>query len=355
MKVLVIEDNPDHFEIIDDTFREINEIRSDLVSATTLAAGLAQLSETHFDICFCDLNLPDSNIEQTVAWLSSQINSVPMVALTSLDSAVTAETLLNNGVQDYLAKSELSPTLLYKTCRYAIERWRHQQTVADYNQNMQAFCASLSHDFNGHINRIMGVAKGLQKDLEDRINLTPNELQLFAFMQSSTSGIQQLVSDLQKYLSVSYQTQHSENVNLVSVLDKVVESLNNTLTTSFVVNIPKDLPIIQGNTSLLHVLFHNLISNSIKFNDNLPIIDISYKQKEGSVEVQLKDNGLGFEQIHAARIFSPFCRLTNSKNISGSGLGLSVVKRITELHLASIRVESEPGKGSSFILKFNHA
>ncbi|MBA6340378.1 response regulator [Colwellia sp. MB02u-10] len=352
MKVIVIEDNPDHFEIIEDAFASITGINAQVVRADTLAAGKSLLFSEYFDICLCDLQLPDSSIAQTVDWLSSQTHPLPMVTLTSLHSIEIAQNLLHKGVQDYLSKDELTAQLLYKTCQYAIERFRHQQEATGYNQDMQVFCDSLSHDFNGHINRIKGVSRALKSDLMERTSCTADELQWFDYLETSTSEVQNLVSDLQSYLSVGYVNQSFETVCLKLVVKKVVASLKSALQIDFEANMPNELPTISGNPALLQLLFQNLIANSIKFNNNQPIIDITMKDNGNYIDIVLRDNGIGFDPIHAQKIFSPFNRLANGKKFSGSGLGLSIVKRIVAHHDGSIEAHSALGVGSKFTLKF---
>ena len=100
------------------------------------------------------------------------------------------------------------------------------------------------------------------------------------------------------------------------------------------------------------ILFQNLLSNSVKFNNSVPVIDISVQDNGNYVEVILQDNGIGFDPIHAQNIFSPFNRLDNGKRFSGSGLGLSIVKRIVEYHRGNIKADSEINVGSKFTLNF---
>lgn len=352
MRVLIIEDNPDHFEITEDAFLSIPELNIQIVSAMTLSMGIEILSSEQFDICLCDLQLPDSSIEHTVEWLSYQTHSLPMVILTSLDNVDIAEDLLNKGVQDYLAKDGLTSRLLYKTCRYAIERWKHQQTVAGHNKDMQVFCASLSHDFNGHINRIMGVSKALQSDLAQRINFSSSDLQWFSYLNKSTNEIHSLVSDLHEYLSVGYADQEFVAIDISDVIKNVEDSLKSSLQIEFILNMHKNNCLIQGNVALLQLLFQNLFSNSIKFNERLPVIDITFRESGDYIEIEFQDNGVGFNPSSVEKIFKPFSRLDKSKSTPGSGLGLSIVKRIIEHHYGSINVCSEIGVGTRFNLKF---
>lgn len=352
MKVLVIEDNPDHFEIIEDAFISISEIKPQIVSVDTLSLGIEKLLSESFDICLCDLQLPDSPIAQTVEWLSSQSHSLPLVILTSLNSIDVAESVLNRGVQDYLAKDELTPSLLHKTCRYAIERWKHQQFVDEHNKDMQAFCSSLSHDFNGHINRIMGVSKALQEDLASRVSFSPSDLKWFGYLHKSTKEIHGLVSDLHEYLSVGYAEKEFIAIDIIDVLKNVVDSVRNTFQLEFTVNIPDAHFVLQGNVALLQLLFQNLLSNSLKFNDNVPVIDICCREVGDYIEIEVQDNGIGFDASLTEKIFQPFSRLDRSKKHAGSGLGLSIVKRIMEHHNGLIKVHSQIDIGTQFNLKF---
>ena len=352
MKLLIIEDNQDHYELIEDMLSVIDDFKVSLVHETRLKQGANRLISEQFDLCLCDLKLADSSIEETVAWLSSQSTILPIIALTSLNSLEVARGLLKQGVQDYIAKDDLSVPLLYKTCRYAVERWHYQQRIEAYNQDMQIFCASLSHDFNGHISKIMCVSDILRSDISKRIPLTVNDNALFDYIENSTNRIIDLTAGLQQYLSVGYSQKEFQEVNLTELLTNVVVSIRSSTTAIFEAKIQKVFPVIQGSAPLLHILFHNLISNAIKFNEKTPKITVSCTIEEQSVTICVQDNGIGFDVKEANYIFSPFYRLKNSKKITGSGLGLSIVKRVVEHHHAAIRVESELGVGSKFILTF---
>ena len=352
MNILIIEDNSDHLAFITDVLDSITEFDVVVSSAETIAEGNKLLLNERFDICLCDLHLPDSSIDETVEWLGSQSFPVPIIILTSINSVEIAKTLLNKGIQDYIAKDDMSPQLLYRTCRYAIERWKHQRDIESYNKDMKAFCSSLSHDFNGQIIRIKGVSSMLKLDLEERVKLTAGEETLFDYLNQSTTEIQQLVEDLQQYLSMEYTENSNVMVDLNRVIHKVTKSLTAAHPHKFIVNTENTLPHIYGNNSLMHLLFQNLIGNSIKFNQDVPVITISSQTKGNIHQIKVQDNGIGFDVDKATEIFKPFKRLAHKNSYTGSGLGLSIVKRIIEKHKGSIKVESEINKGSCFIMSF---
>jgi signal transduction histidine kinase len=114
-----------------------------------------------------------------------------------------------------------------------------------------------------------------------------------------------------------------------------------------------DMPTIQADESQMLRLFQNLIGNGLKFcSDKRPRVVVSAKLN-GNVdcEIFVNDNGIGFDQRFAELIFKPFQRLHNRDAYGGTGMGLTICRKIVERHGGSIRVESESGKGATFIIR----
>jgi signal transduction histidine kinase len=350
LKILIIEDNPDHLDLIEDMLLAIPDSEIEVSSEVTLGSGIDRLMLEHFDLCLCDLQLPDSSIESTVEWLSNSSVSMPIVTLTSLNSSELAKDLLGKGVQDYVSKEELSPEILARTCRYAIERWKHQQKVNEHNKDMQVFCSSLSHDFNGHISRIIDISNAIKADFNDRFQLTEKDNQWFEFLDISTKAIDQLVTSLQQYLSVEYTSKSFESISLLGIIEATESSILASTKKAFTLNYPDKMPAVLGNPSLIQVMLHNLISNGIKFCEKEPCVSISYSESADFIKVAIKDNGIGFDVAKSELMFRPFSRLANGSEFEGSGLGLSIVSRIVEHQEGSIEVDSTLGEGSIFTI-----
>jgi signal transduction histidine kinase len=113
----------------------------------------------------------------------------------------------------------------------------------------------------------------------------------------------------------------------------------------------------------MHQLFANLISNALKFSEKDPIINFTTTQLSKMdrekldlnpnieyVKINIQDNGIGFEQQYADRIFTIFQRLNNRIDYEGTGIGLALCKKIVDNHQGSIMAESKPGEGSNFII-----
>ncbi|WP_444994466.1 hybrid sensor histidine kinase/response regulator [Aliikangiella sp. IMCC44359] len=353
-KILVIEDNADHFALIENTLLTAFKEGVKLYHAIKLAQGIETLEQQPFDICLCDLKYPDSPLDKTVEKLKQLNSSVPIIILTSLNSIEIAQDLLQHDIQDYLPKEELSPTLLYRICMHAIERKQQQLALEKRNEEMQTFCASLSHDFKGYLRRIPQIATLLRRDLSEHTTLSSKDLERFSMLENSTSAIRDLVDSLGKFLLIGHEETKSEPIDLSALFKKLETLIINTNEDNIQLklDVANNLPTVIGNMSQLIILFHNLISNGIKYNKNSPSIHItsSIDKNQKQCKILVKDNGIGIEKLYFQQIFSPFRRLHNNHEYKGTGLGLSIVKRIIELHKGHIDIESEPGKGSTFIV-----
>ena len=112
------------------------------------------------------------------------------------------------------------------------------------------------------------------------------------------------------------------------------------------------MPVIEADETQILRLFQNLIGNALKFRSNeIPRINIHANHEgNGSCEIVVEDNGIGFEQQYEELIFKPFQRLHGRSEYEGTGMGLAICRKIVERHGGSIRAESEPGKGATFII-----
>jgi light-regulated signal transduction histidine kinase (bacteriophytochrome) len=109
-----------------------------------------------------------------------------------------------------------------------------------------------------------------------------------------------------------------------------------------------DMPFIYADRNQMEQLLQNLILNSIKFSVGIPKIKVSSVEQSENFLFSVKDNGIGIDPQYFERIFQIFQRLLPREEYEGTGIGLSICKRIVERHGGKIWVESEPGKGATF-------
>jgi signal transduction histidine kinase len=108
---------------------------------------------------------------------------------------------------------------------------------------------------------------------------------------------------------------------------------------------------VYGDASLLGQLFSNLLSNAVKYSPDGAVIDVAAAQEGAEIVVSIRDHGIGIPEGDRERVFERYFRGSNTSGIGGSGVGLSLVRSIVDLHKGSIRLESTEGKGSQFTLR----
>ncbi|MEO6723552.1 MAG: ATP-binding protein [Ferruginibacter sp.] len=141
-----------------------------------------------------------------------------------------------------------------------------------------------------------------------------------------------------------------ETVNLDDVLNNVLSLYRKRIEDTHAVVKTSDLPTLQSYKTPLHQVFQNLIGNALKYHENgtPPIVEISCEDKKSAWQFAVKDNGIGISNEYFEKIFVVFKRLHSSDSYSGTGMGLSICKKIIERMGGRIWVESQNGEGCTF-------
>lgn len=160
--------------------------------------------------------------------------------------------------------------------------------------------------------------------------------------------MQNLIDDLLQLSRISTRARDFELVNLNDVILQVKDMLELKIKEKNAKILHPNLPIVKADPVQLFQLFQNLISNSIKYNQNQPLINIDVKADKSKWLFSIKDNGIGFDEKFKERIFVAFQRLHRREEYDGSGIGLAVCKKIVNRHGGTISVNSKPGEGSTF-------
>lgn len=350
MKILLVEDNPDHQRLIKATLLKAFGAEVEVDVLDTFELMVEPLNSGVYDIALVDLILPDSTFEQTVQWLNTQDHITPaVVVLTSMDDDTLGEKLVRGGVQDYVTKGDLTPGFLRRICLHAIQRREHRAALLTQNENMQTFCRSLSHDFNGAIGTISRLAQLLAAEIDKRGERTKRENDWLDGIERAANSVHEITQGLSQVLTVDASEVQHQAVDLDLLMKDVVQRLKAQAGKRFKCEFTP-LGSVLGDKNQLIILFQNLIGNGIKYNQRQPVIHVSAVQDQaaGTCKISVKDNGIGMEQKYIDKIFQPFARLHSGSEFSGSGLGLSIVQRIVKNHEGEISVTSKVGEGSTF-------
>lgn len=220
------------------------------------------------------------------------------------------------------------------------------------NQNLEAFAHAASHDLKEPVRKIQIFTDRLRMHLNDR--LSERDRIMFDKIESVSQRMGELIEDLLLYSQFSLVPLNKEPVDLNENINQVIDDLEVSIQETNATIIVDALPIVIGYKRQLHQMFQNLISNSLKYhNPALPLrIHISSQlMNENGIQyhvIEVRDNGVGFEQEFAEKIFQLFTRLHGNSTHMGSGVGLSTVKKVVDNHKGSIKAESSPGNGALF-------
>jgi light-regulated signal transduction histidine kinase (bacteriophytochrome) len=179
--------------------------------------------------------------------------------------------------------------------------------------------------------------------------LDPKAREFVAYAVDGAARMQQLIRDLLTYSRVSTKVQPFEETNTAEALERAVSNLKLAIEESGGAVTHGTLPVVLGDPLLLSQLFQNLISNALKFRGpQPPLVRIEAERRDNEWLFSVRDNGIGVDPRDFNRIFVIFQRLHSREKYAGTGIGLSVCKKIIERHGGRIWLESQPGQGTTF-------
>jgi PAS domain S-box-containing protein len=228
------------------------------------------------------------------------------------------------------------------------------------NRDLEQFAYVASHDLQEPLRKIQTFAELSERNIEQ-----PDALRRYLEkINSSASRMTNLIKAVLNYSRISKVDSAFVPIDLNSVVKSIETDLELLIEEKKAAIQVEHLPQIEGIPLQINQLFLNLFTNSLKFTTEAPVIRITSRTYSGTeagktpllknvstyVEVVFKDNGIGFEQKYADRVFSIFQRLHPLQDYAGTGIGLALCKKIVENHGGMITVESEPGKGTAFFI-----
>jgi len=244
-----------------------------------------------------------------------------------------------------------------------LELERKTKELERSNTNLEEFAYAASHDLKEPIRKILTFSDRLKDRLKGK--LEEPDRQFFGRMENAAKRMAALIDDLLTYSGVSRGISYFEEVNLNQKVLMVLEDLEVEIQEKGAQITVDSLPILKGHKRQLQQLFQNLIGNALKYSKPgiTPQIHIGAQILSGSDTpldlpaedrykrfhlIEVKDSGIGFRQEDAECIFDVFTRLHGNAEYRGTGVGLSIVRKVIENHKGYIWAESTPGEGSTF-------
>lgn len=220
------------------------------------------------------------------------------------------------------------------------------------NRELQEFASVASHDLQEPLRKVQAFGDLLQRQLGDRLD--DDSRDTLTRMRNAATRMSVLITDLLTYARLGHVRPALGAIRLGDVLGDVLADLDSRIVAAGARIEIGEMPALMADRGQMRQLFTNLLANALKFRRPgvPPVIAIeAIRQDSSHWAISVTDNGLGFEQQYAERMFGMFQRLHGTTH-EGTGVGLALCRRIIEQHGGTVRAEGRPGEGARFTMVF---
>ncbi len=360
-KICLIDDNAEDREVCKRYLAQDTDYTYHIFEADCAKQGLDLCRKIQPDCVLLDDDLPDSRGLDVLSQFAMENGSLisAVIVLVSVEDEAMALDAMKKGAQDYLVKTEMTPGNLFRAIHQSIERTAMRSTVArqqrdleQRNQALRSFAYALAHDMRAPLRAINGFSQIIVEDYFQTIS--PEVQHYVTGIVQAGRQMDQIIEGLLHYTRIEHQPVRRRSVELSYLLRQISGELTGRLREmQATLTIAPDLPRVYGDLTLLRQVFTNLISNALIYHrpDLPPQVIIQWQPQDEYALLRVIDNGIGIAPKYTEKIFQLFQRLHGEDEYPGSGIGLAIVKKAVELMDGQIWVESEPGRGSTFLLK----
>jgi signal transduction histidine kinase len=365
LKILVVDDEPG---IRSGVSRILRNFRVDypfmeeafdfvVFEAATGEAGIEVIENNQPDILLLDNKLPGIQGIEVLEYVRKKQYNINVVMITSYASLELAIKATSDGASDFIPKpftpQELRSSVENITKKIFLKKMTAKLKDSGKQIRFQ-FLSVLSHELKAPLNAIEGYLKiardhQLGEKIDDYSIILDRSLE-------RVHGMRTLILDLLDITKV----ESGKSQRVIVEMD-LMEEARTAIEAIQPYSIQREIRInlhgperlmIKADKNEIDIMFNNLISNAIKYNKDNGSVDVYFELTDDMMRMKVTDTGIGMTETEMSKLFQDFVRIKNekTKNITGSGLGLSIVKKLAESYGGTIEVTSIPDKGSTFIV-----
>lgn len=350
-KILVVDDSPDNVFLIRTILEEEGYIVDTAENGIT---ALAKVKESSFDLVLLDLMMPGMDGYEVTRRIreNKELRFMPILLITAHDSPNVAQGL-DLGADDFIRKPVTVDELLARV--RSLLRLKHSIDERDeIARQREDFVSRLTHDLR---TPLVAAERMLELLLMGALGeLSPQMNEIITIMGRSNTNLLAMVNTLLEVyrFEAGRKTLAFQPVNVRQLLQEVAGELNplaepKGLAINLQIPEQPNSCVMNADRLELHRLFTNLVGNAIKFSDKGTVtIRLTPPTTDGKLKIEIADTGVGIPPEEQVTLFERFRQGSHKR--SGSGLGLYLSRRIVEAHQGTIEVNSEVGKGSTFIM-----
>ncbi|HPT20879.1 MAG TPA: hybrid sensor histidine kinase/response regulator [Bacteroidales bacterium] len=366
LKVLVIDDEPgirsgvsrilNNFHV---TYPFMDEdYNFEVTEAATGEEGISILERDMPDILLLDNKLPGIQGVEVLEYIRNRKYDIVVAMITSYASLDIAVRATRDGAIDFIPKpftpQELKSSIENITKQQYLKRITHKMNQEGKKIRYQ-FLSVLSHELKAPLNALEGYLRMMQeKQAGDMVDdyATPIERSL-----QRIQGMRNLIMDLLDLTKIQLEVKEGKirEVNLAEVASAAITTVQPyaiQMDVTINLDVRSDV-VIMADPGDIEIIFNNLVSNAVKYNKMGGKAEIVIDNSDSEAIIIISDTGIGITKNDVENLFTEFVRIKNEKtrNISGSGLGLSIVRKVIELYHGTINVESTPDVGTTFTIR----
>ena len=332
-------------------------IEFEVLEAASGEEGIEIIDNQQPDIILLDNKLPGIQGVEVLEYVKNKQYDIVVVMITSYASLELAVKATRDGAYDFIPKpftpQELRSSIENITKQLFLKRMTQKLNTAGKAIRFQ-FLSLLSHELKAPLNAIEGYIKIIREKQSG--NLVDTYEEMLDRSLERIKGMRTLILDLLDLTKIESgkPTQRFDTVDLRTIAQISVDTLRPYAIQKDVdiyLNV-REKVLMKADPGEIEIIFNNLISNAVKYNKTGGRVDLFIEKLPAAAKISVSDTGIGMSDEEKNKIFDDFVRIKNIKtrNITGSGLGLSIVKKIVEMYKGSIAVQSIPDKGTTFAI-----
>jgi two-component system sensor histidine kinase/response regulator len=366
LKVLVVDDEPGIRSGVIRILRNFHvtypfmdeDYTYDVFEAATGEEGIEMMQREKPDIMLLDNKLPGIQGVEVLEFVRKNNFDVVVAMITSYASLDVAIRATRDGATDFIPKpftpQELKSSIENITKQQYLKRITHKLKQEGKKIRYQ-FLSVLSHELKAPLNAIEGYLRMMQE--RQAGELIENYTDAIDRSLQRIQGMRNLIMDLLDFTKIRLERKEEkiQEVDLAALASGAIVTVQPyaiQMDVSINLDVRSDA-VIMADPDDMEIVFNNFISNAVKYNKVGGKLDITIDSTDIEVILIFSDTGIGMTHDDTDILFKEFVRIKNEKtrNISGSGLGLSIVKKVIEMYHGVIKVESTPGVGSVFTVR----
>jgi len=366
LKVLVIDDEPGirsgvtrilgNFHV---TYPFMDEDYTfEIMAAASGEEGLAIIEREKPDILLLDNKLPGMQGVDVLEKIREKKYDIAIAMITSYASLDVAIRATRDGATDFIPKpftpQELKSSIENISKQLYLKKVTHRLNQEGKKIRYQ-FLSVLSHELKAPLNALEGYLRMMQeKQAGDKIDDYANHIDRSL---QRVQGMRNLIMDLLDFTKIRLEKKEEkiQEIDLAEVAKGAIVTVQPyAIQMDVTINLDvRNNPVIMADPEDMDIIFNNLISNAVKYNRFGGKVNIIIESNDTDVILGFSDTGIGISEDDKGNLFTEFMRVRSekTKNISGSGLGLSIVRKVIDLYHGEIKVDSTPDVGTLFTVR----